>query len=279
MQLIEIPGSGNRVPISDEAAQHALAGLIASIGTSSFGTEGLASLNLWMPFCWWSIYRLSDCAPPSVHAMGSFRVRDGTVRSWRVYRESLYRRDETFRAVREELRQKTLLLMHWNAREIPYPHRAEIYSRNELQERLSIVTRDAGDALLAVNLYRHESQHSFRDDEIDVIGRFSLPLMASVQRHIALDNLCSPRQDVLEPLTPRERQVCERLLKGWTHDGIAADLGLSSTTVKTYRDRAFERLRIRYRHQLFALVLDDAKQLGSTSRRVCGSSSVRQRLR
>ena len=36
---------------------------------------------------------------------------------------------------------------------------------------------------------------------------------------------------------------------------IAADLQLSPTTVKTYRDRAFERLGIHQRHELFALAL------------------------
>jgi DNA-binding CsgD family transcriptional regulator len=46
---------------------------------------------------------------------------------------------------------------------------------------------------------------------------------------------------------------------------VAADLKLSPTTVKTYRDRAFERLGIHHRHQLFALALDEVAQ--STPRR------------
>ena len=56
-------------------------------------------------------------------------------------------------------------------------------------------------------------------------------------------------------LPRREREVCERLLMGWTYDGVAADLGLSAGTVKTYRDRAFERLGIHHRNELFALAL------------------------
>jgi DNA-binding CsgD family transcriptional regulator len=46
-----------------------------------------------------------------------------------------------------------------------------------------------------------------------------------------------------------------RLLRGMTYDGIAADLGLSVPSVKTYRNRAFERLGIHFRNELFALVL------------------------
>jgi DNA-binding NarL/FixJ family response regulator len=48
--------------------------------------------------------------------------------------------------------------------------------------------------------------------------------------------------------------VCERLLRGWSYDGIAADMGLSVATVKTYRARAFGRLGLHFRSELFALL-------------------------
>ena len=56
-------------------------------------------------------------------------------------------------------------------------------------------------------------------------------------------------------LTERERAVCIRLLQGMTQDGIASDLGLALPTVKTYRNRAFARLGIHFRNELFARVL------------------------
>jgi len=40
---------------------------------------------------------------------------------------------------------------------------------------------------------------------------------------------------------------------GMTHAGIAADLGIKESTVKTYRSRAFDRLGINFRSQLFGL--------------------------
>ena len=48
---------------------------------------------------------------------------------------------------------------------------------------------------------------------------------------------------------------CARLLQGMTYEGIANDLGLSAPTVKTYRNRAFARLGIHFRSELFARVL------------------------
>jgi DNA-binding CsgD family transcriptional regulator len=67
-----------------------------------------------------------------------------------------------------------------------------------------------------------------------------------------------PRQALLArcpALTTRELDVCERLLRGWTYDGIAADLGLSVATVKTYRARAFGRLGLHFKSELFAAFL------------------------
>ena len=39
-------------------------------------------------------------------------------------------------------------------------------------------------------------------------------------------------------LTPQELAVCLHLLRGLSHAGIAAELGLKESTVKTYRNRA-----------------------------------------
>lgn len=153
-------------------------------------------------------------------------------------------------------------MTHWDARDIPAAHRQQIYRRHGLRERLSRVTRDEGPGLLAVNLYRHEDQPAFSDDAIDAVRCVARPLLACVLKHLLLTKPTAargPRSGVLQRLTGREREVCERLLKGWTHEGIAADLGLSAGTVKTYRDRAFDKLGIHHRNELFALAISELR--------------------
>ena len=67
---------------------------------------------------------------------------------------------------------------------------------------------------------------------------------------------CVPRCWPAAPaLNGHELDVCERLLRGWTYDGIAADLGLGLATVKTYRARAFDRLGLHFKSELFAAFL------------------------
>ena len=47
-----------------------------------------------------------------------------------------------------------------------------------------------------------------------------------------------------ETLPRRETEVCARILYGISSIGIALDLGISEESIKTYRKRAYERLRI-----------------------------------
>lgn len=249
-----VPGHG--------CAEAALSGLVGCIGTDAFGLQGLQQLNRWLPAAWWAVYRLLDDAAPTLHALGSVGVTDRTRQCWQVYRDSLYRFDESFQAARDHLSRHRMALLHRHSSEIPMRHRAEIYSRNGLRERLSIVTEQAGAGLLAINLFRHESQPAFSDAEIDQVRSVSPLVLACVERHVALHRQSQPAAGVLERLPPRERAVCERMLKGWTHEGIAVDLGISAGTVKTYRDRAFEKLGIHHRNELFALALSEMGPTG-----------------
>lgn len=88
-------------------------------------------------------------------------------------------------------------------------------------------------------------------------------MLALTRKHLALTLATgappeAPRAQLARlchGLTERELDLCERLLRGLTHDGVAADLGLSASTVKTYRNRAFNRLGIHFRSELGALLL------------------------
>lgn len=261
MQLIPIGATPpGLMKSADERAVGAMAGLIACIGAPGFANDALAQLNRWLPVSWLSVFRLSDHGPPRMPASGTYHAPDGTADSWEVYRSSLYRGDQTFLAAREQLEQARCTLVHWHAREIPAAHRELIYTRHGLRERLSVVCKDKDDGLLAINLYRHESLPLFTTDEIEWVGVGAPILTSCVQRHLDLAGVRDPSFDTtLALLTRRERDVCERMLKGWTYEGIANDLGISSATVKTFRDRAFDRLGIHHRNELFALLVVNSK--------------------
>uniref|UniRef100_UPI000D3D1B21 helix-turn-helix transcriptional regulator n=1 Tax=unclassified Variovorax TaxID=663243 RepID=UPI000D3D1B21 len=265
-----------------ERASLALAGVIGCTGQSDFSAKALVELNKMLPMCWMSVYKLFPHAPPESYGGGAFGIADGTRDSWRVYRRGLYSRDRTFLAAREVAEGGNAVVTRWHAREIPLEHRKAIYIRHGLRERVSLVEGDASGAVLAVNLYRGMEQPSLRDDEVDLLCSLAPPLLATVQLHLRLtapqasqDAREAPEADAppvgvlalhpepsaLAGLPRREREVCQRLLRGWTYDGIAADLGISPGTVKTYRNRAFERLGMHHRNELFAKALAEANSV------------------
>ena len=59
---------------------------------------------------------------------------------------------------------------------------------------------------------------------------------------------------VAPQLSPREIEVCVRIMLGITSEGIGIDLGISRNTVLTYRKRAYARLNISSQNQLFRLL-------------------------
>jgi len=267
-----------------EAPHAAAAGLIDCIARPDFGRRTLARLNRSLPLAWWTVYQVAGDQPPRLCAHGSFDAPDIALDCWRIYRSGVYRADTHFHAARAEVRGSAAanaVVTHCVADDFGRAHREQIYQAHSLSERLSLVSNDDDDAsgaLLAVNLYRHRAQPRFGSKDLDTVFALAAPLLAVARRHVELSASAhddadefvtldaggtAPMQQAAQrlrrrcpQLTERELAVCERLLRGWSFEGIAADLGVSPSTAKTYRNRAFGRLGIHHRNALFALVLE-----------------------
>lgn len=242
---------------SDVSIQRAVRGVIAAIGAADFERRALDAVNECVLAASWSVYRTGREFRPVLHLSCSRGVPDQTRLCFREYLDGLYRHDGSFDAVPAlpPPGGATVLLMR--AEEAPTrAHRERIYRRHGLRERLSVAVRGSDRSVLAVNLYHHRHQGAFSAVERDRFSVVAPVLLAAVQRHL---ELCAPVTDVRRALrdscprlTERELDVCERLLRGWTYDGIAADLGVTVATVKTLRARAFARLGLHFRSELFA---------------------------
>ena len=257
MQVWSAPTNAPRA-----AAHDVSAALVGCLARDDFATRALAELNRALPVAWWTVYRVFDDQPPQLFAQASHAVPDIALDCWRIYRSGVYRHDKHFAEACDQAA-SSMVMTHCVADDFGRAHREQIYTAHGLSERLSLVTAergaDASGALLAVNLYRHRAQPRFDTSELDTVLEVAGTLLAVVQRHVELGSTpTSPLQRLQQrspQLTQRELAVCERLLRGLTFDGIAADLGVSTATAKTYRNRAFERLGIHHRNELFALAL------------------------
>jgi len=269
------------------AAGGVLAQAIDHLGEPDFQADLLRSLGPVLPAASWAVYRTGLGCRPALFMSGSHGVPDTTRDCWQAYLAGPYRVDRSLHADSPAAPPGSLQLCHITAREVAQEHRACIYEAHGVAERLSIVQTEGPDHLFAVNFYRHQHQRAFTDAQVGDFEALSPALLALVRKHLqvaqraaepwaaapgsgpqpadpssgAVAGAVGPAElrqrlrGLCASLTARELEVCERLLQGLTQEGIAADLGLSLPTVKTYRNRAFARLGIHFRNELFARVL------------------------
>lgn len=117
-----------------------------------------------------------------------------------------------------------------------------------------------------VNFYRIRSQGRFASDEVERLKTIAPAVSATVARHFQEQGTPDgdPGQALarvlavsppFDGLTGRERDVCLRILLGFSSEAISAALGISLHSTLTYRKRAYEKLGICSQNELFAMVL------------------------
>ncbi|MBB4370763.1 DNA-binding CsgD family transcriptional regulator [Bradyrhizobium sp. cir1] len=121
-----------------------------------------------------------------------------------------------------------------------------------------------GDTCFYVNFYRIAAQGRFSAAQRERLGAIAPAIVASVARHFQRAETATPDQNLaalfatrapLSALTPREQEVCRRILAGFSSEAISQALGISLHSTLTYRKRAYERLGISSQSELFAIVL------------------------
>jgi DNA-binding CsgD family transcriptional regulator len=117
-----------------------------------------------------------------------------------------------------------------------------------------------------VNFYRTAAQGRFAHTQIESLKRVAPTIGAAVARHF--QDEAPPESDAFsklatlfdsrEPftrLTAREKEVCVRILAGFSSEAISADLGIGLHSTLTYRKRAYEKLGISSQNELFGIAL------------------------
>lgn len=150
------------------------------------------------------------------------------------------------------------------------------FDRSGLIDKASAIGR-IEDGQVYCNFYRMSDNTTYSNDDWQAL-KVLMPLAtALVAAHYALarsrgqlymdngsenivrksivHNIISSNTDSFQNLTLRERQVCERILLGFTTTGIGLDLDIAPTSVATYRKRAYQKLNISSQNELFSMCL------------------------
>jgi DNA-binding CsgD family transcriptional regulator len=251
------------------------AAVVDCIGLDNFADAALHRIDAAVHVGAWTVFRIHDDAAPVMELAATRGRQDVTSACWQLYRDGLYKTDHSFDAARDVGRENRVALTRLCLEQLSDAHRAKIYDFHQLQERLSFVVSHSPGTLLAVNFYRFLGQPTFASEDERVLASVAPVLIAAIRRHIILraevaphaptEGLRSQEIAILRErcprLTARELEVCAALVQGWTFEGIAAHLNVSAATVKTYRDRAFRRLGIYHRNQLYGMCMDGVTQL------------------
>lgn len=132
--------------------------------------------------------------------------------------------------------------------------RQEIYDKTSLEERLTLLYSPVPGTSYAMNLYRSARNGSFSDLEIhslmEVAPLVRLAHQAAIAERGSTERAIDERiHDAarrlgqrVPALSSREQEVSARIACGVSADGIAADLGISVSTVATLRKRAYRKI-------------------------------------
>jgi DNA-binding CsgD family transcriptional regulator len=143
-------------------------------------------------------------------------------------------------------------------------YRTACYGRLNITERIANLIRVRHDVWISVNLYRDVSDGRLIESDMEAIRNLSSLFAHSAARHYTIDadgrshvrnTLADELSSQSHTLTDRERQVVLRILDGYTTKIIALELKISPSTVVTYRARAYEKLGVSCRAELFAAIL------------------------
>jgi DNA-binding CsgD family transcriptional regulator len=148
-------------------------------------------------------------------------------------------------------------------------YRAACFDELGLVDRLSALVQVGKGQWVVTHLYRHRSQGPFCSAEVETLCALAPLLTSCAARHYSTDidgesgyrgAISDGISDLGPNLTTREREVLLRILDGLTTERIATDLNIRPTTVITYRTRAYDKLGVSSRRELFAIVLRKQNQ-------------------
>lgn len=148
--------------------------------------------------------------------------------------------------------------------------RRRLYQQSHTREKIFMVT-PKNNKFFITNFFRHIDKDELSVEEFEQLK----PLFPLVNNLIILRHeLCGSDDDkdkmqsnlasllkergaaLFTRLSQRETEVCDGILRGMTAEAIAAELNIAVSSVSTLRKRAYDKIGITSKAQLFALAIN-----------------------
>ena len=181
-----------------------------------------------------------------------------------AYSEHFHLADPNREAIfRERSAPSPIVLPSFSRRMYSESYRKIFFEHAGIVDKIAIAVW-VGSTCFYVNFYRTAAQGRFSNEEAGRLSSVAPVVGAMVARHCQEDVAADPLQKLqtlfavsapFANLTRREKDVCLRILSGYSSEAISADLGISRHSTLTYRKRAYDKLGISSQNELFAIVL------------------------
>lgn len=240
-----------------------LTSLIETVGTEAFGTYMMDSMRQLTGANHCNLVRYANGQQQShtLFTLGDITPSLATDCAT-LYDKNFYRHDPAFQRTLNAAGETTPQVLHREFEQIiDTGYRQSLFERCHITDKASIFhnTNNGGYSL---HLYRLEGDGRFRDrhllpaesvlDVLDALLTKHIRLLE--QQEVVLDLAWVSqklRNNTGDILTPRELEVCARIVLGYSSLAISLNLGISINTVLTHRRKAYEKLGIGTQSQLF----------------------------
>lgn len=153
-------------------------------------------------------------------------------------------------------------------------YRSRYFNNASTRDKIFILSAEK-DRIIYANFYRGFFQRDFDDEDKQVLRKYAKLCVSLLRLHVRSSRHSSEEvfldesqvkkslryRQVLDLLSkyevsPREAEVCAKIVVGGTTQGISTELGISKNTVITHRRRAYEKLGISNQNELFSKCFD-----------------------
>jgi DNA-binding CsgD family transcriptional regulator len=242
--------------------------IIAGLGTSGFRVGLLASVNSVTTVDHAAVIRFDGASQARIIASAtrdSARINGKYVKD--AYERRYFRSDPNRAAWQASFLEQGPQFRRLRPQQLTDEnYRYHCYETPGLIDRLSIIA-PTGNFLYCINLYRCADTGPFSESEAQAVLGYAPVLAALSVKHDQVtyknpvvsdrtervSELAQRLSTIQKRLTQRELEIAARILIGMTSEAIALDLGITSSSVITYRRRAYAKLGIASQSELFSL--------------------------
>lgn len=259
----------SRSPIDSNAMTQALAAAIAEIGRADFPAALLGLIASYCPFdCALVILYSTQRRPDVLIDRLSHERRENTALH---YIEGAYLLDPFYNRAKEARSPMLLRMLDIAPQDFDTSdYFISYYKQSNVVDELNYLIPLEEGRVFAVSLERSSQRQPFSAGEISACKAYLEIVAALVGKHVAMPEVSLPAnasdaeherlERILsnfgaEILTPRECQIVNLMLGGYSASAIAALLGVSIETVRVHRRHIYGKLKISSLAELFSLAL------------------------